>query len=289
MKRIHWRSAFLLMGAAAGLAGCGLFGNILPDKQKQYQYSSEIPPLEIPPDLTGSTVEDAVRGTRPSARATPDGQGSDTRTSEENGSQEQEEEQEEQESGSGESAPATESSRPPRTTTHAKSDPSTAVLAQSADNVALIEIEEPFVLAWNDVARALGRLELEIHDQNRSDGVYYVYFGGPPPREDGGFWEDMTTLFGGAPEPAQEYRVKLENKGASTAIYILDPEGKPQSEGPGLELLKQLHEKLQSLAESPNGDRPEKRDEQPEAKTESRPDPESEDDPPAESGTGAHP
>jgi uncharacterized lipoprotein len=46
----------------ATTSGCSYIAGWFPDKQKQYRYHSEIPPLEIPPDLTSTTIEGAVGG-----------------------------------------------------------------------------------------------------------------------------------------------------------------------------------------------------------------------------------
>jgi uncharacterized lipoprotein len=96
-------------------------------------------------------------------------------------------------------------------------------------------------------------MELEITDQNRSDGVYYVYYGGDrKPYEDRGFFGDMAEMFGAAQEASKEYRIKLEQRGKATSVYILDSDNKPQTSGPGFDLLKKLHETLQSASVSGN-------------------------------------
>ncbi|CAL1241266.1 outer membrane protein assembly factor BamC [Candidatus Methylocalor cossyra] len=214
------RNALVLLGASALLTGCGLIGSWFPDKQKQYQFSSEIPPLEIPPDLTASTIEGATRGDR-----TPTGESAEELAKLDRPSE----------------------SNPPKTAPPAENTPA---LEETAGNAPMIEIEAPFAVAWNDIARALGRLELEVTDQNRSDGLYYVYYGGDnKPYQDRGFFGDLVEMFGGGAEQAREYRVKVQDKGKTTAVYVTDPDGKPQTSGPGLELLKRLHETLQSLSE----------------------------------------
>jgi uncharacterized lipoprotein len=124
-------------------------------------------------------------------------------------------------------------------------------LAESGDdNAALIEVSEPFPAAWNDVSLALGRLKIEITDQNRSDGVFYVYYGGVAPKKDSeetSMWDDVTSVFSTEKDKAKEYRVKLEDKDTATFVKVLDEEGKGVSEGPGLELLKRIHKKLTTL------------------------------------------
>ena len=238
MTAFNGRRRLLLLGVSAFLGGCSVVSGWFPDKQKQYQYSTEIPPLEIPPDLTASTIEGAA--TRPGASRTyeeppapADGEGIGER------------------SGESQSAAEDEQPRPAARRSGSKSPPT---LAQSSNDVPLIELQGPFEIAWAEVAKALGRLELEISDQNRSDGIFYVYYGGDrKPYEDRGFFGDVAEMFGKGQEQSKEYRIKLEQKEKSTLVYVLDPDNKPQTSGPGFELLKRLHEALQSASAKGGG------------------------------------
>lgn len=54
--------AWMLFALLTTASGCSYVAGFFPDKQKQYRYHSEIPPLEIPPDLTSTTIEGAVAG-----------------------------------------------------------------------------------------------------------------------------------------------------------------------------------------------------------------------------------
>jgi outer membrane protein assembly factor BamC len=249
MKPSARRNTLMLLSASAVLNGCSSLGDWFPDKQKQYQYSTEIPALEIPPDLTASTIEGATKSRRPVP----------PRSAEEPATEESAAEQPDAEE-SGSEAPESEErtaatqAETPRPTARRPKATAESTLAQSSDNIPLIEIEAPFEIAWNDVAKALGRLELEVSDQNRSDKVYFVYYGGDSkPYEDRGFLGDIAEMFGNRPKPAKEYRVKLEDRGQATLVYILDPDNKPQTAGPGFELLTRLHETLKSLSASESG------------------------------------
>ncbi len=228
MTRFDRRRIWILLSAAFLLSGCETISSWFPDKQKQYKYSSEIPPLEIPPDLTASTIEGAAVKQGTSAAEEP---------------------VEDRPPGGGEETseqPTGETEGPRAAVSKPRSEP-TPTLAQSSSDVPLIEIEAPFERAWVEVSKALGRMELEISDQNRSDGVYYVYYGGDKkPYQDRGFFGDLAEMFGGGAESSKEYRIKLEDKGRLTTVYVLDSENKPQSSGQGLDLLKQLHEALRS-------------------------------------------
>lgn len=220
----------LILGLATSLSACGFVTGLFPDKQKQYRYSSDIPELEIPPDLTASTIEGARQKSSTARPGMMDRESADF-------------------GGAGGEPPA-EPVAPPAVEKPA-GEPSAGApttLAQGADDVPLIEIEEPFAEAWNDVSRALGRLQIEVSDQNRSDGLFYVYYGGDTQKyEDRGLLADLAGLFTGGGSEAQEYRVKVEEKGAFTNVYVLDQSDKPVTEGAGFDLLKRLNETLQSL------------------------------------------
>jgi outer membrane protein assembly factor BamC len=250
MKPSARRNTLMLLSASAFLNGCSTVSDWFPDKQKQYQYSTEIPALEIPPDLTASTIEGATRSRR---RPVP----TPEKSAPEESAAKEPDAVEIGEAPENEEQAAETQTETPRPVTRPKST-AESTLAQSSDNVPLIEIEAPFEIAWNDVAKALGRLELEVSDRNRSDKVYFVYYGGDnKPYEDGGFFGDVVEMFEGREEPAKEYRVKLEDRGQATLVYILDSENKPQTAGPGFELLTRLHETLKSLSESEKGEKPE--------------------------------
>lgn len=216
-----------LLPLAVSLAGCSYIASFFPDKQKQYQYTSEIPPLEVPPDLSLSTVTGArwrgPEGAGPAKSAAPEVAAPEV------------------------AAPADDDK--------SGADGGKAILAQNTEDVPLIELPMPFSDAWNDVGRALGRMKVEVSDQNRTDGVYYVYYGGPKEKyRDQGVWEDIAALFSGEGDGALEYRVKLEeHKGGSrtsTDVFLFDSDGQPVRQGPPLDLLKQLHQELQKLPAS---------------------------------------
>jgi uncharacterized lipoprotein len=121
------------------------------------------------------------------------------------------------------------------------------MLAENAADMPLIEVQAPFDITWAEVNKALGRMKMEIIDQNRSDGLYFVHYAkDQKPYEDKGFFGDVAEMFGNGPGGTQEYRIKLEEKSGVTSIYVLNAENQPQKDGPGLDLLKQLNETLQN-------------------------------------------
>ena len=232
--------SILLGGAVVSLTACSTIMDFFPDKQKQYRYSSELPDLEIPPDLDapGSESKDtsalALSKREQSADFKPKLSNPGASTAQSKGKKHK----------------------------PVQHNDSSMTLAESMQNAALIEMQEPFDEAWNDVGRALGRLRLEITDQNRTDGVYYVYYGGVAPKKNRGdtsWWDDVGSVFSGNKDLAKEFRIKLENKDTTTNVYIVDPDGNAISDGLGLELLKKLHNKLITLdqPDTPDSAKPE--------------------------------
>jgi hypothetical protein len=237
MRLNSWFRLALLVGVAASLPACSYLAGLFPDKQKQYRYSTELPDLEMPPELSADKLSKATAAGKEST----DFMGRDKSADE-----------------PAAKPAAKKKSRP------AKKESDATLAENSSDNAALIELHEEYPGAWNDVSRALGRLRVEITDQNRADGVFYVYYGGVPPKkpEETGFWDDVKSVFSSDSDQAKEYRVKLEDKDDYTFIKVLDQDGKGVSEGPGLELLKRIHKKLLTLNQpEPEGEEGRKADE----------------------------
>ncbi|MGH8547265.1 MAG: outer membrane protein assembly factor BamC [Methylococcales bacterium] len=206
----------LFLAVLGWIQGCGSFENILPDREKEYKYSTEIPPLEVPPDLTISTIEDSpIRplsggssgsaGTGPGVKQGPSVQ------------------EELPEPGKAEPAPDVE---------------------HSAEG-AYISIKEKFPIAWRMVGRALSRLEIEVQDLNRSEGLYYIIFEDRRKRKADdsiwsslAFWSDSTTV------KEQHFRVRVDDKSDTTEVRIQDDDGAVMSEGMGLDLLQMIQNKI---------------------------------------------
>ena len=246
------RTAFLGVVAIA-LIGCSVVSGLFPDKQKNYRYSSELPDLEIPPDMNAPGSEPDSSSL---AKSSPSTQGRNSVADNNAGNA----------ASQSKSATTDNSGQAKgRKRKPVKHNDDNVTLAQNMENAALIEIQEPIDEAWNDVGRAIGRLKIEISDQNRSDGLYYVYYGGVSPKKPGAdtsFWEDVGSVFSSDKDQAQEFRIKLEDKDATTNVYIMDQEGKAISEGLGLELLKKLHNKLITLDQPDTPDKPNAKEEE---------------------------
>lgn len=189
------------------LSACGM----LPDRAKEYQYSQEIPPLEVPPDLTLSTTDQA------SSQRGTDAAGAD---------------------GASEYGRAGVEAPDSRQTPEA---PVSERLPRGEDLPSHLIINDPYPIAWRLVGKALARMGLEITDRDRSTGYYYVLY--VVPEEEEGIWSSLAFWRGDEPVE-EEYRIKLEDNEGKTEVFVLDDSGTPLSKGTGLLLLKQMHEQI---------------------------------------------
>lgn len=246
MRFKTWLRIALLASAAVSMMGCSYISGLFPDKQKQYRYSTELPDLEVPPDLVGPKVD----GRLSDEAIQPDEAYSAVK---------------------GKTKIATAEGKKPAKKKRKRLNDASVAQAEKAEEGSMIELNETYAEAWNDVSRALGRLKVEVYDQNRTDGVFYVYYGGEPPKKDEetGIWDTVASVFNVERDIAKEYRVKLVDKEDFTFIKVLDQDDKPLSDGPAFELLQRLHKKLLTLDQpEPEGEAAKKAEEAEKRETE---------------------
>lgn len=200
---------WVLLGLVSMLAACG----ILPDRTKEYQYSQEIPPLEVPPDLSLSAMEQADAEARKRAAGTDSPMIDGTTGS------------------AGPSAAAV------------PEVPQSEQLPRGDDMPSHLVVNDPYPIAWRLVGKALARMDLEVTDRDRTTGYYYVLY--EVPEEEQSIWSSLAFWKGDEPVE-EEYRIKLEDNEGKTEVFVLDDSGTPQSKGTGLELLKQIQEQIKT-------------------------------------------
>lgn len=211
-------TVLLILGT---LQGCGSLGNVFPDRKKEYKYSEQIASLEIPPDLTAFSI---AKSPIPSRDRIGDGISDGIAAIQRIG----------QASVIGTGIPDIKQavSKPP---------------VERTDEGVYITVDDEFSIAWRMVGRALSRLEIEVEDLNRTEGVYYVIFEHKSD-EDGGFLSVFFTEPGWTEE--LHLRVSVRKRADKTEVWVLDEDGEALSDGTGVDLLQMIREKIdQQLAE----------------------------------------
>lgn len=211
-------TVLLILGT---LQGCGSLGNVFPDRKKEYKYSEQIAPLEIPPDLTAFSI---AKSPIPSGDRIGVGISDGIAAMQGIG----------QAPGIGTGIPDIKQAV-------------TKAPVERTDEGVYITVNDEFSIAWRMVGRALSRLEIEVEDLNRTDGVYYVIFEHKS-EEDGGFLSVFFTDPGWTEE--LHLRVSVRKQADKTEVWILDEDGETLSDGTGVDLLQMIREKIdQQLAE----------------------------------------
>ncbi len=126
--------------------------------------------------------------------------------------------------------------------------PAKARLIKGADGrTERVEVDEAFDRAWRQIGLALDRGGFTVEDRDRVKGLYFVRYLDPEyeakARDQQGF---LTKLFGrDKPIPAPQYRVQVEQQGASrTAVLVFDKDGKPERTPVGDRILALLSDQL---------------------------------------------
>jgi len=225
----------------AALSGCSTIKGWFPDKERDYQFTTEIPDLVIPDDLKGKAMTKpttvAIAPVEPESPAIAEPVVA---------------------------AVAETPAKPelPRVTTNKtapvfepKSDePLTKltdeqqapVASQPGGDYSSLQIDQPLKQAWRLVGRGLTRNHVEIIDRNAEKAYYFVKYDPNAAKiEDGSLWDEVTFLFSDGPEQEQEFRVALEALGAlNTEVSIQDGTGKKLSGAAATHLLRMITEAI---------------------------------------------
>lgn len=205
------------------LTGCSSVKEHFPDKEKDYQFSSEIPPLDLPGDLKSDSVSQAEQVVV-STPADPN-------------------------SVSTETVPVT---TPDVAIGRAKEKgPANAAVEDTAQILTYtsgairVRVNAPIERGWSVVSRAISRQALEVQDRNRDKNYFAVmYDPNEKPVHDGSLLDEFLFLIGTKYTDEHEYRIHLVPNASVTEVMVTDTYDNPLSKGPGLALLHAIAEQI---------------------------------------------
>ena len=204
--------ALIIVVVLANLSACTYIKNLFPDKEKDYQFTTEIPPLTIPPDLAGGSITNVPAA--PAAEAA-------------------------------DAAPADPSPEPAPTVDRKLIQ---VELVNADQGTKRLRIGAPPVTAWRMVGKALSRKFIEVTNRNQEEGLFHVlYDPNNKEVEDGSVWDEVVFFVKGFEANEQEYVLKLvENDIQQTDVIIMDKEQKPVADEGSLSLLTLLHDTIKA-------------------------------------------
>ncbi|MFM8341072.1 MAG: outer membrane protein assembly factor BamC [Methylomonas sp.] len=209
---------------------CSTIKSWFPDKERDYQFRSEIAPLIIPDDLKAKTASLAMpvaNGRTPEQMA------------------------------AAAVAQATKEAQVTAATPvkKAESETKTPPAKAAGSGVSSLQIDQSQTQSARLVGRALSRQKLEIVERNIDKGYFYIKFDPHAVKaEDKDFWDELNFMFGEDPSNEQEYRITLQEIAPqSTEVTIQDSDGKSLSNSIATNLLKLIAEAINQDLATPAG------------------------------------
>lgn len=229
-NKLIWRG-FVGSVLVCSLSGCSTIKSWFPDKERDYQFTSEIPELIVPEDLKHKAMLSPPRPT-PAASTT------DTPVSVDAVSREVD------------AAPIASSTAEPETSaTTDQTSTETQTVASIANGASSLQIDQAKVPAIRMVGRALTRQKLEVTERNVDKGYFYVKFDPDAAQvSDDGFFDEFNFMFGDDPSQEQEYRITVHGLSPQMSEVIIgDNEGKLLSTPAANALLKLITEGINQV------------------------------------------
>lgn len=185
----------------SGLSACSTIKSWFPDKERDYQFTSEIPVLIIPDDLKKQAS--AGLPARPVEKALPE---PDPVT----GSRYSAESEE-----TGETTSATASTEANTADAVENADDQTPAPVSGTTAASTLQIDQAKNAATRTVGKALTRQKLEVVERNIDKGYFYVKFDPKAQKvSDDSIWDEFNFLFGDDPSQELEYRITVQSLSA---------------------------------------------------------------------------
>ena len=235
--------ALLLLASA----GCSTIKSWFPDKERDYQFTAEIPELIVPDDLKAGGL--AMPMIRSSAQEPMQSvQVAETAASGEGAAEAIES--------------ASDTGNNEEKTAETASAPSSRTAGSS------LQIDQSRNQAARIVARAMSRQRLEIVERNIDKGYFYVkYDPNAVQAQDETILDELNFMFGDDPSQEVEYRVSLQEINPQmTEVTVQDSEGKTLSNAPANALLKLITDGINN--DIPQSDTPASQENKPAAESE---------------------
>lgn len=232
------------------LSGCSYLESYFPDKERDYQYTSEIPMLDWPAELRKNQPEGSSPSTGASGAAETGNPGEGESFLPQDYS-----------FGSKESTATETSEQPPEN--NADSVAPTEVRVSESDDrniVASVEIVKyddgesrlrlgaGFARAWRVVNKSLSRNSIEVTGRSHDQGLITVQYDPDETQyQDDSFMDEISFFFKGIGTKDQTYWLKLEEHGELTDVIVLNEEHLPMlNSDAALRLLKLMANTIKS-------------------------------------------
>ncbi|MDI1231676.1 MAG: outer membrane protein assembly factor BamC [Methylobacter sp.] len=215
-------SLVFIIAVLVNVSACTYIKNLFPDKEKDYQFTTEIPPLVLPSDLMNNSVA-KVPSAAPVAETSVAADSIDEAINVEP------------------SAPQSETDQDiDRKLIQLE-------LVDADQGTKRLRIGASSITAWRMVGKALSRNSIEVPNRNQEERLFHVQY--DPNKqvvEDGSFWDELVFFFTGFETNEREYVLKLVENNQQTDVIIMDNQQQPVADQGSLRLLTLLHDAIKA-------------------------------------------
>ncbi|MCX7097872.1 MAG: outer membrane protein assembly factor BamC [Methylococcales bacterium] len=231
---------FLSALVLANLSACSYIKSLFPDKEKDYQYTTAIPPLILPADLKNTTIPGVIIAPAPvlAEAVTPVVTEPVAPVVEEPVPQTKVA-----------PAPTVDESvvAPPLPPAAATNEAEQAAIPDSAITIERIKFDDgenrlrinvPFTKAWRIVGKALTRKSIEVTGRDPEARLYTIQY--DPDEQavaDDSYWDEVKFVVLGIDNNDKTYWLKLEEQHQHTDIVVVDGDQKLLSDAASVKLL----------------------------------------------------
>lgn len=224
--------SLVLVAVLVNVSACSYIKNLFPDKEKDYQFTTEIPPLVLPPDLAGDSIAKVPSASQ--AAQTADSASAES-------------------AESSSSAPVAEAADAAAPAAQAEAAPEIdrkliqVELVDADQGTKRLRIGATAARAWRMVGKALSRKSIEVTNRNQEEGLFRVqYDPNKQEVEDESIWAEVRFFFKGLDITEQEYVLKLVENNQQTDVIVMDKEQKTATDKMSLSLLTLLHDTIKA-------------------------------------------
>lgn len=188
------------------LSGCSTLQSWFPDKEKDYQFTTELPPLVIPPDL-------AQKPALPT-RAVPEVAKNAKNVLSDNALLEQVKPKLE------EAAKAVQ--RPTLSDAETEMTKNEIQLSLTHEKTPTLNLNVPVARAWRIVGKALSRNNIETTKHDQENGQIHVQIASAKPQPEKSLWDNTVDVFNPFSQAEEKYVLQFTENNGKTAVTVLD-------------------------------------------------------------------
>jgi outer membrane protein assembly factor BamC len=231
----------LVLLVACSLSGCSTIQSWFPDKEKDYQFTTELPPLVLPPDLIQkpSVPIRSAPQSYVSPIETPLTKAVEPVTPKKSLPKNLEPVIEK---------PAPIVNRPALADAETELSRNEIQVSLTHESTPTLNLNVPSVRAWRIVSKALSRSNIEVTNRNEASGQIHIQIADSKPKNEleKSLWDDTVSVFNPFSENEQPYVLQFHETNAKTALTILNPELQPVTDGTDNKVLTILFDAIKA-------------------------------------------